>query len=345
MEQRVPCEKNSCLWLEGKGMMASTEEFCPSCRAIDRYSPSFVSRHGLVTKGVCHLLYPPASTSEPIRDQVVQPRHGHTSSPGGEHLASPLNSPSLQSPPLTPATMNNRASRQIPVDRSIAPPLSQVTQNDNASRRFPCDQQTSPPLIQKARNITEDSPSPAGECPASPLKAPRRVLRYPTRESHGVCDRFIAELANNGSNMNTASNPSQSKVFVRIQKRFHNAVNALRANPLGHNQRVNREAMELLASAGDLTHKENIFIPKGGTSTAAVTKRQVLGEARICGSEMPQELKDEIVRAAHRRQSVLKTLVECSDGSDGIGSNSSGGDCEEGPASFSSSIDTVQVGP
>lgn len=88
--------------------------------------------------------------------------------------------------------------------------------------------------------------------------------------------------------------------------------------------------MELVASAGDPSYKENIFIPKSGTSTAAVSQCQVLddvlsGASRICGGEMPQEMRDEIVSASHRRQSVLKTLVGCSNRSDGIRS-SSGGD-------------------
>jgi hypothetical protein len=162
--------------------------------------------------------------------------------------------------------------------------------------------------------------------------------------------------------MNTANNPSQSKVFARrIRKRFHSAVNALRANPLARDQKVNLEGLastgsfnlEVLASTGDPSYKENIFIPKGGNSTAAVSKRQVLGDvrngvSRIFGSEMPQEMRDETVRASHRRQPVLKTLVECSDRSDGIGSDSGdeggrpGGD--EGPTPIPHSIDTVEVG-
>jgi hypothetical protein len=59
--------------------------------------------------------------------------------------------------------------------------------------------------IQTARNANDDSSS-FGECPASPLRAPGRALRYPARDSRGVSNRLIAEPAN-GSKMGTASNP------------------------------------------------------------------------------------------------------------------------------------------
>jgi hypothetical protein len=188
MGRRTPCEKNSCLWLENKGM-ASEAEFCPPCREINHYSPSYVVSNGIATKGVCQRLHHP-----PIQ-----------SDPQSTHQGS---------------TRTNR--------------------------------------------------------------------RYPARASRGVSNRFIAEPAK-GSKMGTATNPSQSNVDIRrIQKRFHSALNAMKANSLARNQRTDLEVMEFIASAGDPTYKGNIKVPKGGISAAAVSQRQFLddvlsGASRICG--------------------------------------------------------------
>jgi hypothetical protein len=72
-------------------MMASAAEFCSACQEISRYSPTTAFTKVIVTKGVCHLLHPPASISDPQgphqgatrtnSDRVVRPCRGHQTSP------------------------------------------------------------------------------------------------------------------------------------------------------------------------------------------------------------------------------------------------------------------------
>jgi hypothetical protein len=74
----------------------------------------------------------------------------------------------------------------------------------------------------------------------------------------------------------------------------------MRANPLTRNQTAFLAAMKSVAPAGDPSYEENIFVPKGATSAAAVAKREVLGDvlngaSRTLADEMPNEMRDEIV--------------------------------------------------
>jgi hypothetical protein len=63
--QPQQCEKNSCQDKE-HGQMLQTEDFCPPCQELSKYVNSRIRNYGIRSSGVCHLLYPPLTTSETL---------------------------------------------------------------------------------------------------------------------------------------------------------------------------------------------------------------------------------------------------------------------------------------
>jgi hypothetical protein len=198
MGSAPPREKNSCLWLENKGMLASSADFCGECQKISHYTRMFCSENNIQTKGVCLRLLdpaafissdpqsPPQRTTRANRDRALQPRRPpqtppsfkrnakrdtHASLPG-ECPTSSLYSPSLQSPPWKRGVNDNRESRRMPRNAGSSPSIAPQN-NDHA---------------------------------ASPLEVPRqRVIRYATRVSRAVTKRFVAEPANGSAMYNRDS--------------------------------------------------------------------------------------------------------------------------------------------
>jgi hypothetical protein len=204
MGSRPPCEKNSCLWLETKGMLASSAEFCPPCREISKHTRFFCVSNGIPMKGVCLRLHnPPAlfksdpqsprqrttranrdrAALQPPRRDLPQPPpskrtapDNHASSPG-ERPTSSLNSPSLQS--WKRGATNNMESRPM-------------LRNKNGS---------------SPGQLADRSIAPQSDHAASPLGVPHgRVIRYATRVSCAInTKRFVAEPANGSTMYNRES--------------------------------------------------------------------------------------------------------------------------------------------
>ena len=317
--RRGGVEKHSCRW-KLKKCLCQIEDLCTVCAELNSHSDRYLRDHGIKTIGVCLELYPASAPSSPPKhssdtaQESVSPatlpmtpmtptptkppakksKHSPTSAPS-KHKSSILTALSNFSPRVRKTRNKNNVTVDQGMETISSPCFSPAKKRGKSNE--------GEEHVERRANNNEREDVPFDSCSPEELSFAQSFspLRRRKQRTVKAPDRFVAEPANNPMMHHERVQPTRPRRAVMVES-LKTAVSYFKKHPERRGKDVDAALIDGIVSADNTTksHNREVFIPKGGTSKAAVHKRHNLmntvvnGISRVLGANDPTSTKEEI---------------------------------------------------